>query len=60
MAEIFPRKSEMEALYLPAAPEGAAFRQTAEGFLQLKDSADGQFRSLFLNNGELTTAASQP
>lgn len=54
MATIYPRKSEMRALYLQLAPADAAFRvKTDESgtFLQLKDSATDQFRSLWLEAG---------
>jgi hypothetical protein len=54
MATIYPRKSEMRALYLQPAPADAAYRvKTTEDctFLQLKDSATGEFRSLWLASG---------
>ncbi len=53
MATLYPRKVEMDVTYVQPAPAAAAFRVTSEGFLQLKDSADEQFRSLFLTDGVL-------
>jgi hypothetical protein len=47
------RKTEMDARFLPLEPEDAAFRVTDAGFLQLKDSATGEFRSVFLTNGAI-------
>ena len=55
MATLYPRKREMEMKYLRLAQSAqAAFRisTTDDGtFLQLKDSATDQFRTLWLNNG---------
>lgn len=56
MDPIYNRKPEMEAKYLQIAKSGAAYRVKTDGagvFLQLKDSADSSFRSLFLTNGAL-------
>lgn len=50
MATIYPRKSEMDAAYVKPAAADAAFRFTGE-FLQVKDSATGDFSSVWLANG---------
>jgi len=52
-------KGQSDARYLPAMPEDGAFRISAAGFLQLKDSADDQFRSLFLESGALVTGPAE-
>lgn len=51
MATIYPRKSEMDVTYIVQAAADAAFRFAADGSLQLKDSALGQFSTIFLTNG---------
>ena len=61
MATIYPRKKEMDVTYIPATPpEGAAYRFSADGFLQLKDSATAdQFRSAFLTSGALVAGPAE-
>jgi hypothetical protein len=60
MATITPRQAEMQALYAPATPPAdAAWRIDAAGFLQLKDSATGQFRSAFLVDGQITAGPAE-
>lgn len=49
---IYPRKVEMDAMYVKPAPAGAAFR-LIDGFLELKDSATGEFSKLWLASGVL-------